>query len=101
MDRWLIALPVLVGWYMMLRVLDLDQVASEWARDWWRRVRWTGRHSRSGQRVLARERSRRAEEQDRAWHEAMDRVWVSGLAEWAARARGDGLDRGQVAVRWI
>lgn len=84
----LVAELMFFGWIMArLLDLDLDLVG------WWRRVTFTGRHSRSWVRRQARERIRREQE-------ALDRVWVTGLAEWAARARGDGLHRSQVAVRW-
>lgn len=73
--------------YVMARLLDLDLDLVAW----WRRMTFTGRHSRSWVRRVARERIRREQE-------ALDRVWVTGLAEWADRARGNGLDRGRVAA---
>lgn len=78
----LVAELMFFGW-IMARLLDLDLVG------WWRRVTFTGRHSRSWVRRQACERIRREQE-------ALDRVWVTGLAEWAARARGNGLDRGRI-----
>jgi hypothetical protein len=100
MERWALALPVLVGWYMLVRVLDVDQVVLETVRDWWHRVRWTGRHSHRGRRIEAHERSRRAEMERHATDAALNLVWVGALAEWAVRARSGVLDRGRVAVRW-
>lgn len=100
MSVWLALMPVLVGSYGMARVLDLDTDVSEVVRDWWRRMRWSGRHSVRWVREQERAARRRQAREEAAARDALDRVWVTGLAEWAARARGDGLDRGRVAVRW-
>ncbi len=79
-----LALEVAFCAYVLARLLDLDVDLVAW----WRRMTFTGRHSRGWVREQAREIRRREEA-------ALDRVWVTGLAEWAARARGDGLDRGR------
>ena len=96
---WAVAAPVLVGWYMMARVLDLDTELVEAVRDWWCRLAFTGRHSVRGQRRQRRAAWRAERVREAGVRDALDRVWVGAIGAWAERARGDGLHRSQVAVR--
>jgi hypothetical protein len=81
--------------YVGARLLDLDLDAV----GWWRRLTFRGRHSRSWVRHQMAEARRREAREQAAARDALDRVWVTGIAEWAARARGQGLDRGMIGLR--
>lgn len=92
MSVWLVMLPVLAGAPALARILDLDIAVSEMLGDWWRRMASRGRHT-------VREVRRRQVREEAAYVATLDRVWVTGIAEWAERARGQGLDRGMIAAR--
>lgn len=82
----------LTAWLLWEALLKALEAGWERAVDEYRRLTFSGRHTARSVR------SRRAREW--AAHEAaLDRVWTTGIAQWAARAQGGALDRGRVAAR--